>query len=308
MNNFTHKVYLLTEDDDYYLNLLKSVDLAELEVTTRREQATILLASPPMAAKCLNEFPNLEWIQSVYAGIDALLPHLSSFSGQLTNVKGIFGQQIAEYVLGYVIEYHRHFDHYRSKQQATSWAPRPYQSLNGKNMVILGTGSIGSHLAEVAKSFAIEPIGVNRSGIPPKHSPFSATYHIQELATALKQADIVVNTLPNTPETQHILNQQSLADCQGALLFNVGRGTAIEESGLVNALEQGHIQHAFLDVFEQEPLPQDHPFWSHNSITVTPHIAALSFPEQVVEIFADNFHCWRDGFSLNNVVDTDKGY
>lgn len=308
MNNFTHKVYLLTEDDTYYLKLLESAQLDDLEVTQKRHEATILLASPPMAAKCLDQFPKLEWIQSIYAGVDALLPHLSGFTGPLTNVKGIFGQQISEYVLGYSIAYQRHFYHYHTEQQDSNWQPMPYQSLSGKKMVVLGTGSIGSHLAEVAKSFAIVPIGVNRSGIPTKHSPFSATYHIQELTTALQEADIVVNTLPNTPQTRHILNQESLSHCQGALLFNVGRGTAVEENGLLSALDNGHIRHAFLDVFAQEPLPESHLFWTHENITVTPHIAALSFPEQVVDIFVENYQSWRDGFSLNNLVDIDKGY
>jgi phosphoglycerate dehydrogenase-like enzyme len=308
MNNFTDKVYLLTEDDTYYLNLLKSTKLEELEITSHRHEATILLASPPMAAKCIADFPKLEWIQSIYAGVDALLPHLNRFSGQLTNVKGIFGQQISEYVLGYTIAHQRHFHHYQTEQQGSNWKPMPYQSLSGKKMVVLGTGSIGSHLAEVAKSFAIVPIGVNRSGIPTKQSPFSATYHIQELATALQEADIVVNTLPNTPETKHILNQESLAHCQDAMLFNVGRGSAIEEDGLIKALDSGYISHAFLDVFEQEPLPKEHTFWQHSKITITPHIAALSFPEQVVDIFAENYKNWRDGFRLVNLVDIEKGY
>ncbi|KJY84180.1 2-ketoacid reductase [Vibrio galatheae] len=308
MNNFTHKVYLLTEYDELYKQLLEEAALPALEITESRSEATILLASPPMAAKCLDEFSNVEWIQSIYAGVDALIPHLKEFAGELTNVKGIFGQQIAEYVLGYSIEYFRHFNHYRQQQSDLQWQPKNYQSLANKKMVILGTGTIGAHLANVAKSFAIEPIGVNRSGIPAKNSPFDATYHVHELTTALKQADIVVNTLPNTPETQDILNAESLSHCSQAILFNVGRGGAINEDGLLLALESGHISHAYLDVFKQEPLHESHPFWNHSAITVTPHIAALSFPEQVVDIFKDNYLRWHDGFGLLNLVDISKGY
>ncbi|KGY11333.1 2-ketoacid reductase [Vibrio tubiashii] len=308
MNNFTDKVYLLTEDDTKYQQLLKQAALPDLAITSSRDEANILLASPPLAAKHLDEFPNLEWIQSIYAGVDALASKLDDFSGELTNVKGIFGQQIAEYVLGYSMDYYRHFSHYRQLQSRKQWQPKPYQSLAKKKMVILGTGSIGAHLASVAKSFAIEPIGVNRSGIPAKHSPFDSTFHIQELATALKQADIVVNTLPNTPETENILNAESLSHCSGALLFNVGRGSAVDEQGLLTVLEDGNISHAFLDVFKQEPLDNDHIFWQHDAITITPHIAALSFPEQVVDIFTENYQRWRDGFGLMNVVDPNKGY
>lgn len=308
MNNFTHKVYLLTEDDEQYRDLLEQAALPELEITSSPNEATILLASPPMAAKSLSQCSNIEWIQSIYAGVDALVPHLSGFEGELTNVKGIFGQQIAEYVLGYTIAHYRHFNHYQSNQANNKWQPKPYQSLAGKKMVILGTGTIGAYLANVVQSLGIEAIGANRSGIPAKHSPFSATYHIQELPTALKQADIVVNTLPSTPQTLDLLNAKSLSHCDNALLFNVGRGDSLDEDGLLEALESGCIQHAFLDVFKQEPLADDHPFWTHRSITVTPHIAALSFPEQVIDIFSENYQRWRDGFSLLNVVDPNKGY
>jgi len=308
MNNFTHKLYLLTEDNPYYLALLEQLTLPDIEITSNKEQATILLASPPLAAKCFDKFPNVEWVQSIYAGVDALIPCLNDFSGDLTNVKGIFGQQISEYVLGYIIEHYRHFTHYHQQQVQKAWSPKPYQSLAGKKMVILGTGSIGAYLANAAKAFSIVPIGINRSGIPSKDSPFESTYHIQELATALEQADIVVNTLPNTPETLHILNSDSLSHCSDALLFNVGRGNALEEQGLLTAFESGSIRHAFLDVFEQEPLDNSHPYWRHPNITITPHIAALSFPEQVVEIFTENYQRWRDGFSLINTVDLDKGY
>ena len=308
MNNFTHNLYLMTEHNDKYQQLLEQAALPDLTITSDPSQATILLASPPKAAKRINEFSHIEWIQSIYAGVDALIPKLSQFEGQLTNVKGIFGQQISEYVLGYCIEHYRHFNHYRHQQSQSRWEPRLYQSLAGKKMVILGTGSIGSYLAQAVKMLAIEPIGVNRSGIPAKCSSFAATYHIQELATALAQADIVVNTLPNTPETQHILNGESLAHCNNVLLFNVGRGSAIDELGLLSAIDSGAVEHAFLDVFEQEPLDQQHPYWQQDNITITPHIAALSFPEQVIEIFADNYQRWRDGFSLVNTIDINKGY
>ncbi|EGA69179.1 phosphoglycerate dehydrogenase [Vibrio sinaloensis DSM 21326] len=308
MNNFTHKVYLLTEDDATYQALLNQADLPELEITDSRQEANILLTSPPMASPCISEFSSLEWIQSIYAGVDALVPSLENFSGELTNVKGIFGQQISEYVLGYLIQHCRHFNHYQAQQHNQSWQPKAYRSLNTLNLVILGTGSIGSYLAATAKAFGLHVAGVNRSGIPAKNSPFDTTYHIQELSTALKHADVIVNTLPDTSETQGIFNQETLSHCHKALLFNVGRGSAIDEQAIITALEKHWLEHAFLDVFEQEPLAPQHPFWSHPNITITPHIAAISFPEQVVEIFTDNYHRWRDGFGLLNQIDLDKGY
>lgn len=306
MNNFTHQVYLLTDDNSRYQQLLADID--SLTLTENKHEATILLTSPPLAAKQLDQFPNIEWIQSIYAGVDALTPHLTDFSGELTNVKGIFGQQIAEYVLGYTIAHQRHLFHYQTEQQNKHWSPLPYQSLTGKKMVILGTGSIGSHLASSAKTLGLITAGVNRSGIPAMHSPFDEVYHIQELSSLLTSADIIVNTLPSTPETQHMLGAEIFKQCRNTLLFNVGRGNALEESALLEALDKNWIEHAFLDVFEQEPLPSEHPYWENPKITITPHIAAISFPEQVVEIFAENYQRWIDGYSLLNQVDIEKGY
>ncbi|WP_165312504.1 D-2-hydroxyacid dehydrogenase [Vibrio ziniensis] len=308
MNNFTHKLYILTEQNDVYRQHIESHQLEDLEITEDRAQASILLAAPPMAAKCLDQFPNLEWLQSAFAGVDALIaPHMRQ-DYELTNVKGIFGQQIAEYVLGYMISHYRHFPTYQGQQQQQQWQQHFYQSLDSKVMLILGTGSIGAHLSNVAASFGLKIIGINSTGIPAKNGVFHETYHINELQSAMQQADVVVNTLPNTPRTKGLLNKITLGYCKNALLFNVGRGAILVEEELIPSIEAGHIQHAFLDVFISEPLAAEHPFWLHSGITVTPHIAALSFPHQVVDIFAHNFRLWRDGFQLENRIDFEKGY
>ncbi len=313
MNHFTHKLFILTEHDDVYRENIESLELEDLVITEQRDEATILLAAPPLAAKCLDDFPKLEWLQSAYAGIDALTaPHLRQ-DYELTNVKGIFGQQISEYVLGYVISHYRHFSTYQTQQAQHQWQQHLYQSIDTKVMLILGTGSISSHLSSVAANFGMRVIGINTTGIPAKSGMFHDTYHINELANAMKQADIVVNTLPNTAATKGLLNAKTLGYCTNALLFNVGRGAILIEDDLIPAIENGHIEHAFLDVFISEPLKLEHPFWNHSRITVTPHIAALSFPHQVADIFAHNYRLWKerlwtDGFQLENRIDFHKGY
>ncbi|EXJ37697.1 S-adenosyl-L-homocysteine hydrolase, NAD binding domain protein [Vibrio parahaemolyticus VPTS-2010] len=198
--------------------------------------------------------------------------------------------------------------HYHQQQQNKQWQPHLYTSLQSKTMVILGTGSIGKCLAQTAQAMGINTIGINRTGIPTANDEFAQTFHINELANALRKADIVVNTLPSTPNTRALLNRETLQYLNQALLFNVGRGDVLDEASLLLAIKNRWVEHAFLDVFEQEPLPPAHPFWKLPQVTITPHIAALSFPEQVVDIFADNYRLWRDGFSLNNQVDFEKGY
>ncbi len=308
MNNFTNKLYIATEHDDTYVQLILNQDLPDLEITQNPESAEIVLASPPLIADRLDEFTQLDWLQSTYAGINKLTQPNLRHDYTLTNVKGIFGPAIAEYVLGYTISHFRHFSHYHQQQQQQNWQPQLYTGLTDKTMVVLGTGSIGSHLAQAASAFGIHTIGVNRTGIPPKHEAFKDTFHINELEAALKQADIVVNTLPSTAETYQLLNQTTLGYCSKVLLFNVGRGESIDNKALLLAIKNRWVEHAFLDVFEHEPLSQDHPFWKLPQVTITPHIAALSEPRQVVEIFAENYKQWRDGFTLNHVIDFDKGY
>lgn len=308
MNNFTNKLYIATEHDDTYVQLILNQDLPNLEITQNPESAEIVLASPPLIADRLDEFTQLDWLQSTYAGINKLTQPNLRHDYTLTNVKGIFGPAIAEYVLGYTISHFRHFFHYHQQQQQQNWQPQLYTSLTDKTMVVLGTGSIGSHLAQAASAFGIHTIGVNRTGIPPKHEAFKDTFHINELEAALKQADIVVNTLPSTAETYQLLNQTTLGYCSNVLLFNVGRGESIDNKALLLAIKNRWVEHAFLDVFEHEPLSQDHPFWKLPQVTITPHIAALSEPRQVVEIFAENYKQWRDGFTLNHIIDFDKGY
>jgi len=308
MNNFTNKLYIATEHDDTYVQLILNQDLPDLEITQNPESAELVLASPPLIADCLDEFTQLDWLQSTYAGINKLTQPNLRHDYTLTNVKGIFGPAIAEYVLGYTISHFRHFFHYHQQQQQQNWQPQLYTSLTDKTMVVLGTGSIGSHLAQAASAFGIHTIGVNRTGIPPKHEAFKDTFHINELEAALKQADIVINTLPSTAETYQLLNQTTLSYCSNVLLFNVGRGESVDNKALLLAIKNRWVEHAFLDVFEHEPLSQEHPFWKLPQVTITPHIAALSEPRQVVEIFAENYKQWRDGFTLNHVIDFDKGY
>jgi phosphoglycerate dehydrogenase-like enzyme len=308
MNKFTHKLYILTEQDESYLSELKKHSLPDLEITANRSEATIVLASPPIIAKHLKDFPNLEWMQSVYAGIDALISHQLRQDYLLTNVKGIFGQQISEYVLGYTIDHYHHFNIYRQQQARKEWQPHSYTSLCSKKMVVLGTGSIGNFLARSAKALGIRVYGVNRTGIPSQDSPFTDIYHVQELTSAFQDADIVVNTLPATSETNNILSKENLSYCHQALLFNVGRGNAVSEGDLTAALEKGYIAHAFLDVFENEPLKENNALWTSTNVTITPHIAASSFPYQVIDQFKDNYLRWHNGFKLHNLIDFERGY
>ncbi|MEX3071670.1 D-2-hydroxyacid dehydrogenase [Vibrio alginolyticus] len=303
-----NKIFLLSEHRDTYQTLLTGKNLPDLSITDKPNEAQIVLADPPLLSQRLDEFSQLEWVQSTFAGVNTLMSPDLRRDYTLTNVRGIFGPLIAEYVIGYSIAHYRHFNRYHQQQQDKHWQPHLYSSLQGKTMVILGTGSIGAYVGKAVQAMGLKTIGVNRTGIPTAGGEFGQTFHISELASALKQADIVVNTLPSTPDTHYLLNSETLSHLDQAILINVGRGDILEDKGLLLALKNRWVEHAILDVFEQEPLPENHPFWKLPQITITPHIAATSFPEQVAEIFTENYLRWRDGFSLSHQVDFDKGY
>ena len=302
-----HKLMIVSRQQTAYETLLAEQPIAGLSLTQNPLEATILLADPPKVAPLLGEFPALEWIQSTFAGIDALTQTGLRQDYTLTNIRGYFGQLISEYVLGLAIAHQRHLSIYQAQQQASQWSPHPYSTLAGKTMVILGTGSIGSHLARSAKALGFRLVGVNRSG-KADEAAFDAIYPLAKLHIALEQADLLISTLPATADTNDILNATSLNHCRQTLLFNVGRGNVLCESGLLSALESGAIAHAFLDVFKQEPLPQSHPFWCHPAITVTPHIAAESFPHQVMAVFRDNAERWLSQQPLRYAIDFQQGY
>lgn len=308
MTHSCDKIFLLTQYDDLYRQKLQPWLSASLQETQDLSQANLLLADPPLAAKIINQQPQIDWVQSTFAGVDALLAPTLRQDYLLSSVKGIFGPMISEYVLGYLLYHYRHMAQYQQQQNQRIWSTRPHQGLNNQVMTILGTGSIGSHLAKQAKQMGIKVFGVNRTGIPSVLGEWDNTFHISELNAALEQSDIVVNTLPSTAETTAILNLDTLQYCRQVLLFNVGRGDAVDEAALIKAIKEGWVAHAFLDVFLQEPLPEAHPFWRMSAITLTPHVAAPSVPEAVFEVFTHNLKQWQQGLNPDFLVDFSKGY
>ncbi len=308
MNNFTNKLYIASKDQAKYLSLFNNDPFEDLIVTQDKSQANIVLADPPLIVNDLPNLHQLDWLQSTFTGVDVLVGSGLRQDYQLTNIKGIFGSHIAEYVIGLSITHFRHLFTYQQQQLKSHWHPHPYQSLDDKSILILGTGDIGCHLAKVCNAFGMTTRGINRTGIPAKGSPFHHTYHVGEFKSAVKDADLIVNTLPSTPDTRDYLNAVRMAYADNALLFNVGRGDVLVEEDLIPAIENGNIAHAFLDVFKQEPLAMTAPFWLHKKISVTPHVAAVSFPHQVFEQFKENYLRWYDGFKLQNKVDFKKGY
>ncbi len=265
-----------------------------------------LLASPGLAAGALAAGCEPKWIQSTWAGVDALLPLLEERSIRLTGIKGIFGQLMSEYVFAHILADLRDLSFFSAKQVKRQWhEERLPGTLAGKTMVIVGAGSIGEHLAQTARHFSMHAIGVNRSGS--EQSGFDEV--TQDLISAVQAADYVVSSLPNTNGTQKLFNREVFHAMPDQCTFiNVGRGSSVDEEALLNALQTGEIRRAVLDVFAQEPLSTNHPFWHLENLVITPHIAAPSFAKDIAAIFLDNLTRFIAGEPLLHQIDIERGY
>lgn len=307
---------LLSQDNAHYERLLKAAHLPHLRILTADNQrdaekligeAHILMAEPARAKPLLPKAGKLGWLQSTYAGVDVLLDASCRRDYLLTNVRGIFGPLMSEYVFGHLLSLTRHLPLYREQQQQQLWQSQPYQGLKGKTLLLLGTGSIGQHIAHTGKHFGMRVLGISHSGR--ERAGFDQVYQLPALNKMLAQADVIVSVLPATRETRHLFTADRLNHCKpGAIFFNVGRGNAVHEGDLLAALQGGKIATAVLDVFEQEPLAPTSPLWHQPNLIITPHNSAYSFPEDVAQIFIRNYIRFIDGQQLDGRIDFDKGY
>ena len=304
------RVLVLDEDFAEYQVLLGEAGIAAeagQDPAAFKGPVDVLLAQPALAAQYLAAGNRVQWIQSTWAGIDALMPAARDSDAVITGVKGIFGQQMAEYVLAYLLAKSRSLAFYQREQAGQRWSPRRPGSLAGLSMAILGTGTIGRHIAGVAASFGMTLLGVSRSG--QVLAEFDRVWPVAERLTAVAGAQVLVNTLPSTSGTRGLIDRSLLdALAPDATVFNLGRGDALCEPDLKDWLEDRLQSRAGLDVFACEPLPEGHWLWSHPRVQVTPHVAAVSFPVDVAAIFLDNLQRWQQGQVLRHVVDPQRGY
>jgi phosphoglycerate dehydrogenase-like enzyme len=311
-----HTLLLLSRDNSHYQRLLAQKALPNLTLLVADDesqaqqlapQADLLLGEPALIAKVLPLARQLQWAQSTYAGVDALLHPGLRQDYQLTNIRGVFGPLMSEYVFAHLLSLTRHLPIYREQQKNRHWQALPYRPLSERRMLILGTGSIGQYLAATAHQFGMEVWGVNRQGR--EVAGFDDIFQSTALKHLLPQVDVIVSALPSTPETHHLFSRELLACCQpSAILFNVGRGDAIHTQDLIEALRAGRPGAAILDVFEEEPLPAQDPLWQLPNLIITPHNSAWSLPEQVANIFERNYLRFLDGSALEFMIDFQRGY
>lgn len=215
-------------------------------------------------------------------------------------------QGMIEWVTGHVLRHHLDIDFFLHHQDG-DWLPKVPPLARDRRVTVLGLGELGSACARAIAGLGFPVSGWSRS---PKQIDGIACHHGDAgLKAALEKADILVLLLPFTPATENVLNAERIGWMpDGAVVINPGRGQLIDDDALLHALGTGQIGHATLDVFRTEPLPGDHPFWSHPGVTVTPHIASETRPDTASEAIAENIRRGEAGEPFQHLVDRDLGY
>jgi phosphoglycerate dehydrogenase-like enzyme len=267
---------------------------------------TIVFGRPDMIAQILPELPNVEWVQSSWAGVTPLMA-IDRRDYVLTAIKGVFGPQMSEYVFGFLLAHELKILQRMEKQREHNWFMECSGMLHGKRIGMMGTGTIAQHVAQTAACFGMTATGLSRSGKPTRG--FEQVMHTGEINNFLEEIDYLVAALPDTADTDKLLNAVSLSNLPAHAYFvNVGRGNVVDEDALIDALQNGNLAGAALDVFHEEPIPQDSLLWDTPNLSITAHIAAASYPSIIVPVFVDNYRRYRNGQSLECVVDFDVGY
>jgi phosphoglycerate dehydrogenase-like enzyme len=263
----------------------------------------VIVGAPPDLVGLIPCCPNLRWVQSTWAGIDAIA-HLASETLQITPLKGVFGPAMTEYVMGWLLAIERNVI---SRASQRHWAASPEPRITGKRLGIMGTGGIGSAIALAAKSFGLEVFGLNSDGRAV--NGFTTCYRSADRLAFSEGLDYLVSALPQTSETDNVIDHEMLMRLTPrAIVINVGRGNAVVEADLIASLHAGHLRAAVLDVFREEPLPPNDPLWSTPGVYITSHTAGPTPDEAIPEVFSRNLALFVSGKPLTDAVQADRSY
>ena len=285
-----------------------------------------------LTPEMLGAATRLRWAQSPTASLEHyIFPELAAHPLQLTNMRGLFHDNIADHVFGCMLCFARNLHIYIRQQKRAVWKPyggvkegqefrsgpavttsvdRAHSTLAGATLGVVGLGSIGSEVARRGVCFGMRVVAVDsdRRDAPPGVEPPTGT---DQLDALLAESDYVVIAAPHTPETEGLFDAAKFARMKASsVLVNIGRGVIVKLGDLTAALQAGEIAGAALDVYEVEPLPSDHPLWAFENVILTPHIAGHSpaIAERHLGVLLDNVRRFVRGEPLNNVVDKHRWF
>ena len=316
----TTRVLLWTDSPGPYVDAITQAGLATrvtidtLDRTSQPSDAqranTRVLVAASAPAGLLSAMPNLQWAQSLTAGVEGWLALPDLPEGlTLTCARGTHRESMPENILGALFHIAKPYTAIAGDNRHSRWTQRVATPLNGTTLGILGMGAIGQEVARLAAALGMRVIGTRRRPAPVPH--VAQVLAADRTDEVLAQSDYVLLLLPATAETDNLIDAGRLAKMKpGAWLLNFGRGRLIQDDDLIAAVKAGTIAGAILDVFRQEPLPADHPFWTTEGIMVLPHIGG-PHPQRdriVAQLFTENLALFLDGKPPKHVVDRSAGY
>lgn len=260
----------------------------------------------------LKDCPNLKWIAWCATGVNSLpLDYLKNHNIKLTNSRGVQAKQLSEFILAFILDdYKKMRTSFINQQNKVYDSKMVGRRLSGDKVLFLGTGAIASRAAKLAKAFDMQVIGLSNSGKDKEW--FDEVYKIEKLNEVIGEVDIIINALPETNETIHLLQYDHFKQMSNdALFINVGRGTIVKETTILKVLKENLIRHAYLDVFENEPLDENNPLYELDNVTITAHITGNdnNINKEVTDIFVNNLkHFLNNKDLIENIVDLNKGY
>lgn len=273
------------------------------------EEAEIIFGNCPV--KLLGKAQKLKWLQIVSAGIDAYL-EMAVSNVIVTTAKGVHWAPIAEHLLLMMLQFTKNHRLFQQKQAAKEWYRRPDELslLSGQTLGIIGFGGIARTLVGLVKPFHMKVLAIHKTTLAEVPEGVTVT-GLEGLETLLKNANHIVIALPLTRETQRFLNAKHIYQIKpGAFLYNVSRGELIDEKTLIKRLQNRELGGAALDVFEEEPLPPDSPFWHMENVVITPHLAGHynGLRAETFNLFKENLSRYLNQKPLKNIANFQKGY
>jgi glyoxylate/hydroxypyruvate reductase A len=286
---------------------LGPIDFRRLDALGDKADIEVALAWKP-ASGLLASLPNLKLIVSLGMGVDHLLSDDKLPDVPITRIMddGLIGQ-MSEYALYWALRHHRDIDKYAASQRAQTWKVEDFVDTIHRRIGILGLGTIGQDTAKKFAALGFPTAGWSRTA---KNLPGIKTFHGADgFMRLLAESDVLVNVLPLTRDTRGLLDAKAFAALpKGAYFINMARGGHVVDDALLAALDSNRLSGAVLDVFNQEPLPADHPYWTHPKVHVTPHIAGATNPRTASPGVIENIKRLRSGRELLHRIDPKTGY
>ncbi|QKC91781.1 D-2-hydroxyacid dehydrogenase [Mesorhizobium sp. NZP2234] len=264
--------------------------------------------TPRFPRRALVESVTVKWVSVGGSGTD----HLGRWDPErltVTNAAGVAAGMLAEYALGSMLSFSLDLRGFAGRQQARQWGGGPVEPIEGKTVLIIGLGKTGEAVAKRAHAMGMRTLGIRAR---PKPTPSLDEVHgVDALLPLLGRADFIVCCVPLLPTTRGLLGKAAFAAMKpSAVLVDISRGGVVDETALLEALDDKRIKGAALDVFATEPLPAEHPLWGYDNVAITPHCAAVydGWDIKSVRMFTDNLARYRRGEPLENVISPERGY